>query len=80
MAVLAGTVYDRSSHAAGLVSAVMLFLFNFFFGVGFLGIFWLCKFFLSRFLLCHVNANSACGVFASVHPHASGRPSDGDQL
>lgn len=43
MAILAGTVWD-GSHAAGLVATVMLFLFNFFFGVGLLAIPWLCKF------------------------------------
>ncbi|KAE8358943.1 hypothetical protein BDV27DRAFT_168961 [Aspergillus caelatus] len=40
MAILAGTVWD-GSHAAGLVATVMLFLFNFFFGVGLLAIPWL---------------------------------------
>lgn len=43
MAILAGTVYD-GSHASGIVATVMLFLFNFFFGIGFLGIAWLCMF------------------------------------
>lgn len=41
MAILAGTVYD-GSHASGIVATVMLFLFNFFFGVGLLAIPWLC--------------------------------------
>ncbi|KAJ5094320.1 hypothetical protein N7456_010181 [Penicillium angulare] len=40
MAVLAGTVWD-GGHAAGVVATVMLFLFNFFFGVGLLAIPWL---------------------------------------
>ncbi|OGM46514.1 sugar transporter [Aspergillus bombycis] len=40
MAILAGTVAD-GGHAAGLVATVMLFLFNFFFGVGLLAIPWL---------------------------------------
>ncbi|BCS20819.1 sugar porter family MFS transporter [Aspergillus puulaauensis] len=40
MAILAGTVYD-GGHAAGIVSTVMLFLFNFFFGVGLLAVPWL---------------------------------------
>lgn len=43
MAILAGTVYD-GSHASGIVATVMLFLFNFFFAIGFLGIAWLCMF------------------------------------
>lgn len=43
MAILAGTVFD-GGHAAGIVATVMLFLFNFFFGVGLLGIAWLCMF------------------------------------
>jgi hypothetical protein len=41
MAILAGTIWD-GGHAAGLVATVMLFLFNFFFGVGLLAIPWLC--------------------------------------
>lgn len=41
MAILAGTVWD-GSHASGLLATVMLFLFNFFFGVGLLAIPWLC--------------------------------------
>lgn len=41
MAVLAGTVWN-GGHAAGIVATVMLFLFNFFFGVGLLAIPWLC--------------------------------------
>lgn len=45
MAILAGTVWD-GGHAAGLVATVMLFLFNFFFGVGLLAIPWLCTFIL----------------------------------
>ncbi|KAG2414953.1 hypothetical protein HFD88_006141 [Aspergillus terreus] len=40
MAILAGTVWD-GSHASGIVATVMLFLFNFFFGVGLLAIPWL---------------------------------------
>ncbi|KAF9890846.1 hypothetical protein FE257_005417 [Aspergillus nanangensis] len=40
MAILAGTVAD-GSHAAGIVATLMLFLFNFFFGVGLLAIPWL---------------------------------------
>lgn len=40
MAILAGTVYD-GGHDAGLVATVMLFLFNFFFGIGLLGVAWL---------------------------------------
>ncbi|KAJ5128951.1 hypothetical protein N7448_002661 [Penicillium atrosanguineum] len=40
MAILAGTIWD-GGHAAGLVATVMLFLFNFFFGVGLLAIPWL---------------------------------------
>ncbi|KAJ5090893.1 hypothetical protein N7532_009577 [Penicillium argentinense] len=40
MAILAGTVWD-GGHSAGLVATVMLFLFNFFFGVGLLAIPWL---------------------------------------
>ncbi|KAL4908884.1 hypothetical protein BDW74DRAFT_165603 [Aspergillus multicolor] len=40
MAILAGTVYD-GGHAAGIVATVMLFLFNFFFGVGLLAVPWL---------------------------------------
>lgn len=43
MAILAGTVYD-GGHDAGLVATVMLFLFNFFFGIGLLGVAWLCMF------------------------------------
>lgn len=42
MAILAGTVYD-GGHAAGIVATVMLFLFNSFFGIGLLGVAWLCK-------------------------------------
>lgn len=44
MAILAGTVYDGGK-ACGIVAAVMLFVFNFFFGVGLLAIPWLCKFY-----------------------------------
>ncbi|KAJ6074398.1 uncharacterized protein N7446_002175 [Penicillium canescens] len=40
MAILAGTVWD-GGRSAGLVATVMLFLFNFFFGVGLLAIPWL---------------------------------------
>ncbi|KAI9931196.1 hypothetical protein MW887_010857 [Aspergillus wentii] len=40
MAILSGTVYN-GGHAAGIVSTIMLFLFNFFFGVGLLAIPWL---------------------------------------
>ncbi|KAJ5928723.1 hypothetical protein N7466_007679 [Penicillium verhagenii] len=40
MAILAGTV-SNGGHAAGLVATVMLFMFNFFFGVGLLAIPWL---------------------------------------
>ncbi|EXJ93373.1 hypothetical protein A1O1_01765 [Capronia coronata CBS 617.96] len=40
MAILAGTVSD-GGHASGIVAAVMLFLFNFFFAVGLLAIPWL---------------------------------------
>ncbi|KAL4795177.1 hypothetical protein BDV19DRAFT_399024 [Aspergillus venezuelensis] len=40
MAILAGTVYD-GGHSAGIVATVMLFLFNFFFGVGLLAVPWL---------------------------------------
>ncbi|EYE92302.1 uncharacterized protein EURHEDRAFT_517850 [Aspergillus ruber CBS 135680] len=40
MAILAGTVYD-GGHGAGIVATVMLFLFNFFFGIGLLGVAWL---------------------------------------
>ncbi|KAL5359043.1 hypothetical protein BJX96DRAFT_164166 [Aspergillus floccosus] len=40
MAILAGTVWD-GSHASGIVATLMLFLFNFFFGVGLLAIPWL---------------------------------------
>lgn len=47
MAILAGTVWD-GGHAAGLVATVMLFLFNFFFGVGLLAIPWLRKFHFYR--------------------------------
>ena len=43
MAILAGTVYNGSK-TCGIVAAVMLFLFNFFFAVGLLAIPWLCKF------------------------------------
>jgi hypothetical protein len=43
MAILAGTVWD-GGRAAGLVATVMLFLFNFFFGVGLLAIPWLCEY------------------------------------
>lgn len=42
MAVLAGTVSDGGK-AAGIVAAVMLFLFNFFFAIGLLAIPWLRK-------------------------------------
>lgn len=42
MAILAGTVYD-GSQACGIIAAVMLFVFNFFFAVGLLAIPWLCK-------------------------------------
>lgn len=42
MAILAGTVSDGSK-AAGIVATVMLFLFNFFFAIGFLAVAWLCK-------------------------------------
>lgn len=42
MAILAGTVSDGGK-AAGIVAAVMLFLFNFFFAVGLLAIPWLRK-------------------------------------
>lgn len=44
MAVLAGTLWD-GSQPAGIVATVMLFLFNFFFGVGLLGVAWLCTLF-----------------------------------
>ncbi|KAL4922365.1 general substrate transporter [Aspergillus aurantiobrunneus] len=40
MAILAGTVYD-AGFSAGIVATVMLFLFNFFFGVGLLAVPWL---------------------------------------
>ncbi|KAJ5701691.1 hypothetical protein N7488_009239 [Penicillium malachiteum] len=40
MAILAGTVWN-GGHAAGIVATVMLFMFNFFFGVGLLAIPWL---------------------------------------
>jgi hypothetical protein len=40
MAILAGTVYD-GGFSAGIVATVMLFLFNFFFGVGLLAVPWL---------------------------------------
>lgn len=42
MAVLAGTVYDGGK-TCGIVAAVMLFVFNFFFAVGLLAIPWLRK-------------------------------------
>lgn len=42
MAILAGTVYDGGT-ACGIIAAVMLFAFNFFFAVGLLAIPWLCK-------------------------------------
>lgn len=45
MAILAGTIWDGSK-PAGIVATVMLFLFNFFFAVGLLGVAWLCT--LSR--------------------------------
>ena len=66
MAVLAGTVWN-GGHAAGLVATVMLFLFNFFFGVGLLAIPWLCMW-LTRFFLDPKHSltddSSARGVFA----------------
>ncbi|KAL4739861.1 general substrate transporter [Aspergillus similis] len=40
MAILAGTVYN-GGFSAGIVATVMLFLFNFFFGVGLLAVPWL---------------------------------------
>ncbi len=43
MAVLSGTV-KNGGYAAGIVSAIMLFLFDFFFAVGLLAIPWLCEF------------------------------------
>lgn len=43
MAILAGTIWDGGK-SAGLVATVMLFLFNFFFGVGLLAIPWLCEY------------------------------------
>jgi len=46
MAILAGTVYD-GGRSAGIVATVMLFLFNFFFGIGLLGVAWLCKFIIN---------------------------------
>lgn len=42
MAILAGTVYDGGT-ACGIIAAVMLFAFNFFFAIGLLAIPWLCK-------------------------------------
>lgn len=50
MAVLAGTVWN-GGHEAGLAATVMLFLFNFFFGVGLLGTAWLCMSILLQVLL-----------------------------
>lgn len=43
MAVLSGTV-RKGGFAAGIVSSIMLFLFNFFFAVGLLAIPWLRKY------------------------------------
>lgn len=40
MAILAGTVSDGGK-SAGIVAAIMLFLFNFFFAIGLLAIPWL---------------------------------------
>jgi hypothetical protein len=42
MAILAGMIWN-GGYAAGIVAAVMLFMFNFFLGVGFLAIPWLRK-------------------------------------
>lgn len=87
MAILAGTVWD-GGHAAGLVATVMLFLFNFFFGVGLLAIPWLCMFFLSNpFSLgphkCNYNTDvfhSACGVCTPRNPNSCRCLGDCNQL
>lgn len=81
MAILAGTVFD-GGHAAGIVATVMLFLFNFFFGVGLLGVAWLCTFRLSAPGLCFNTdlATSTCRVCAVGHSLSIRGISNSDQL
>lgn len=81
MAILAGTVFD-GGHAAGIVATVMLFLFNFFFGVGLLGVAWLCTFRLSAPGLCFNTdlATSTCRVCAVGHSLSICGISNSDQL
>lgn len=67
MAILAGTVYD-GGHAAGIVSTVMLFLFNFFFGVGLLAVPWLRM--SSRDSHSPANPSSTGGICATGHPNS----------
>lgn len=63
MAVLAGTVWN-GGHEAGLVATVMLFLFNFFFGVGLLATAWLCTSAMLQTWVdeAHADNDSACGI------------------
>lgn len=68
MAILAGTVYD-GGHAAGIVATVMLFLFNFFFGVGLLAVPWLRMSLLSSSRsVDQANPSSTGGICAAGHP------------
>ncbi|KAJ5710580.1 hypothetical protein N7488_004736 [Penicillium malachiteum] len=64
MAVLAGTVWN-GGHAAGLVATVMLFLFNFFFGVGLLAIPWLLPAEYSPLAIRKQSAALATGIEGS---------------
>lgn len=80
MAILAGTVWD-GGHAAGLVATVMLFLFNFFFGVGLLAIPWLCTFLLPYGDKVHdTNFHSACGILSVSHSYPIRSIGYGNQL
>jgi hypothetical protein len=78
MAILAGTVYD-GGHAAGIVATVMLFLFNFFFGVGLLAVPWLRMSSLRHFVL-QANHSSPGGICASGHPNSHCCFGDSDKL
>lgn len=70
MAILAGTVYD-GSHASGIVATVMLFLFNFFFGVGLLAIPWLCMLTTFWATVDLANDSSARRICSAVYPISS---------
>jgi hypothetical protein len=80
MAILAGTV-SNGGHAAGLVATVMLFLFNFFFGVGLLAIPWLRMSSLTLYKWFTVlTISSACGILPIGCPYPVSGISYGNQL